>query len=180
MYFSHCGGGPQTSCINKLLDGHHIRVLCIRAHMIYGRLRWKRKENKNERAVIEYENSIRRGRSRFSRYRIKSLLRHRIDMRGAWGFPSAYAAPRRLFKARCTSYPYFSRASTACVRLKPIEHNCLTGSTSSSTDGVTVPAGSLTGARSCGGGTGGGSCFDFFLSFLPKGRRICEVDESMV
>ena len=44
---------------------------------------------------------------------------------------SVYGAPSRLFNARGTSYPYFSKASTACERLKPMAVSCFTPSTSS-------------------------------------------------
>lgn len=84
--------------------------------------------------------------------------------------------PSKLFSARWTSYPCFSSASIACVRLNPIPQSCFTGSTSSPAAGVTfslADAGSETGERKPGGGIGGGSNLDFFLSFRPKGKRIC-------
>lgn len=79
-------------------------------------------------------------------------------------------------RAFCTSYPYFSRASTASVRLKPIALSCLTASTSSSTAGVTVlGCSSRCGVRKFTGTVGRGSgCGCFF--FLPKGRRILSLE----
>lgn len=78
----------------------------------------------------------------------------------------------KLLSAFCTSYPYFSRAVTASVRLNPIAASCLTGSTSSLTAGVASLDGTSRGGVRCseaGGGGGGASCF----FFLPNGRRIC-------
>ena len=79
--------------------------------------------------------------------------------------------PSKLLSALWTSYPCASSAATACERLKPIDVNCFTGSTSSSLPGVTF-RGSSTAGDKCDGaagmGSGGAVCFFFF----PKGKRI--------
>ena len=79
-----------------------------------------------------------------------------------------YAEPTREFKALWKSYEDLSRAATASSLLKPININCFTASTSSSTPGF-----SRGGVR-CEprAGIGGGLCVSCDFFFFPNGSRI--------
>lgn len=79
---------------------------------------------------------------------------------------AAYPASK-LFSAAWNSYPLASNAATAWLRLKPMPQSCFTGSTSSSTAGVTS---SGTGERCCDNWDGGAWSAVFF--FFPNGKRI--------